>query len=77
MSPPEPAPTNSSVATVVPSLTSVAPEASNVPVTVVVPVISTSPVPRDEPPAVMSAIAPAGNMETINAAISAYVEYLT
>ena len=77
MSAPEPAPTNSSVATVVPSLTSVAPEASNVPVTVVVPVISTSPVPTGAPPADMSAIAPAGVMETMNAAISAYVEYFT
>ena len=57
-------------ATVSPSVT-IAPEASNLPL------ITTSPVPRDEPPAVMSAIAPAGNMETINAAISAYVEYLT
>ena len=71
MSAPEPAPTNSSVATVVPSLTSVAPEASNMPVT------STSPVMENESPTFTSAIAPAGVMETMNAAISAYVEYFT
>ena len=78
---PKPLSINSELATselaiVFPSFT-VAPEAFNVPATVVVPVISTSPVPTGAPPADMSAIAPAGVMDTMNAAISAYVEYFT
>ena len=70
MSSPETVPTSSSVATVDPSLTS-ASEASKKPVTL------TSPVMENESPTFTSAIAPAGVMETMNAAISAYVEYFT
>ena len=66
----------SASATVVPSFT-LAPEAFNVPVTLVVPIISTSPVWENESPTFKSAIAPAGVMDTMNAAISAYVEYFT
>ena len=57
-------------ATVFPSLT-LAPEASNLPVTLTFPSM------ENESPTSTSAIAPAGVMETMNAAISAYVEYFT